>query len=88
MDTRYFIFLFQSYGFKPEYWDSFGQALTESAREWEGWKTHRETIRAWTVLVSFIVDRMRQGYESASRKKTQEIENSVFTRETEENRGT
>jgi len=32
-----------------------------AAREWEGWKKHRETLRAWTILVSFIVDRMRQG---------------------------
>lgn len=42
--------------------------MIAAAREWEGWRKHRETLRAWTLLISFIVDRMRQGYESALRR--------------------
>lgn len=56
------------YGFKMEFWDVFGEAMISAAREWEGWKKHRETLRAWTILVSFIVDRMRQGYESGVKR--------------------
>ncbi|VDP06638.1 unnamed protein product [Soboliphyme baturini] len=54
---------FKAYGFEIEYWDMFGSTMTEAAREWEGWRRHRETIRSWTLLISFIVDRLRQGYE-------------------------
>lgn len=61
---------YRKYGFSPDMWDVFGECMTEAAREWEGWKKHRETLRAWTILISFIVDRMRQGYESAVRKDT------------------
>uniref|UniRef100_A0A914WZQ9 Globin family profile domain-containing protein n=1 Tax=Plectus sambesii TaxID=2011161 RepID=A0A914WZQ9_9BILA len=50
-----------AYGMNQDYWDTFGEAMTESAREWEGWRRHRETLKAWTILVSFIVDRFRQG---------------------------
>lgn len=48
--------------------DIFGEAMIAAAREWEGWRKHRETLRAWTLLISFLVDRMRQGYESTVRR--------------------
>lgn len=52
---------YAQYGMMSEYWDCFGEAITESSREWEGWRKHRETLKAWTLLVSFLVDRFRQG---------------------------
>uniref|UniRef100_A0A915JFS1 Uncharacterized protein n=1 Tax=Romanomermis culicivorax TaxID=13658 RepID=A0A915JFS1_ROMCU len=48
--------------------DVFGEAMIGAAREWEGWCKHRETLRGWTLLISFIVDRMRQGYEQAVKR--------------------
>ncbi len=51
-------------GFRPEWWDVFAEAMTESAIEWTGSSSrHRETIRAWTILMSYIVDNMRFGYD-------------------------
>lgn len=55
-------------GFKPEYWEVFAEAMTESAMEWVGPGKHRETVKAWTVLVSYIVDKMRLGYDAEMRR--------------------
>lgn len=44
-----------------DYWDKLGEAITETIREYQGWKIHRESLRAATVLVSFVVDQLRFG---------------------------
>lgn len=58
--------------------------MIAAAREWEGWKKHRETLRAWTILVSFIVDRMRNGYETAVRRLNLNTQTSLPSRDDEE----
>lgn len=59
---------FSERGFKPDFWDVFAEAMTESAMEWVGPGKHRETVKAWTILVSYIVDKMRIGYEAEIRR--------------------
>ncbi|ETN82025.1 hypothetical protein NECAME_08232 [Necator americanus] len=49
-------------GMKTEHWDLLGEAITETIREYQGWKRHRESLRAANILVSFLVDRMRTGF--------------------------
>ena len=41
--------------------------MTDAAREWEGWRAGRATQKAWTVLFSFIADRLRTGQQAALR---------------------
>ncbi|CAA99921.1 Globin-like protein 26 [Caenorhabditis elegans] len=52
----------RSKGMKIDYWDKLGEAITETIREYQGWKIHRESLRAATVLVSYVVDQLRFGY--------------------------
>ncbi|KAF1768599.1 hypothetical protein GCK72_000411 [Caenorhabditis remanei] len=49
----------RSKGMKIDYWDKLGEAITETIREYQGWKIHRESLRAATVLVSYVVDQLR-----------------------------
>uniref|UniRef100_A0A914QUL6 Globin family profile domain-containing protein n=1 Tax=Panagrolaimus davidi TaxID=227884 RepID=A0A914QUL6_9BILA len=47
------------FAIKSKDWDSFGEAIVTAVAEWilPG-KQHRETIRAWMLLSSFISDRL------------------------------
>ena len=47
------------FAIKSKHWDSFGEAVVTAISEWVGpGKMHRETIRAWMLLSSFISDRL------------------------------
>lgn len=61
--------------------------MIAAAREWEGWKKHRETLRAWTILISFIVDRMRNGYETAVRRQNLNTQTSLPQEDNDEENG-
>ncbi|CAI4221225.1 unnamed protein product [Auanema sp. JU1783] len=52
-------------GLKIDHWDYFGESITETIREYDGWKKHRESLRAANVLVSFMIDRMRAGFSQS-----------------------
>ncbi|VDP45327.1 unnamed protein product [Heligmosomoides polygyrus] len=52
---------YKTMGMKTEHWDLLGEAITETIREYQGWKRHRESLRAANILVSFLVDRIRNG---------------------------
>lgn len=47
------------FAIKSKHWDTFGEAVVTAVAEWilPG-KLHRETIRAWMLLSSFISDRL------------------------------
>ncbi|EYC10944.1 hypothetical protein Y032_0053g2383 [Ancylostoma ceylanicum] len=53
---------YKEMGMKTEHWDLLGEAITETIREYQGWKRHRESLRAANILVSFLVDRIRTGF--------------------------
>ncbi|KAK6057791.1 globin [Cooperia oncophora] len=53
---------YKAMGMKTEHWDLLGEAITETIREYQGWKRHRESLRAANILVSFLVDRIRNGF--------------------------
>ncbi|WKX88162.1 hypothetical protein Q1695_008074 [Nippostrongylus brasiliensis] len=53
---------YKTMGMKAEHWDLLGEAITETIREYQGWKRHRESLRAANILVSFLVDRIRTGF--------------------------
>lgn len=55
--------LFQSRGFKPQYWDIFAESLTECAIAWEGGVRCREAMAAWRLLIAYILDQMRLGFD-------------------------
>uniref|UniRef100_A0A1I8A5T4 GLOBIN domain-containing protein n=1 Tax=Steinernema glaseri TaxID=37863 RepID=A0A1I8A5T4_9BILA len=51
------------FGMKTEHWDLFGEAISETVREYQGWRKHREALRSANILVSMIVDRLRKGFQ-------------------------
>jgi hypothetical protein len=45
--------------FRTKHWDAFGEGLLTTISQWIGpGKLHRETIRSWTLLSSFIADQL------------------------------
>uniref|UniRef100_A0A913HPE1 GLOBIN domain-containing protein n=1 Tax=Strongyloides stercoralis TaxID=6248 RepID=A0A913HPE1_STRER len=53
---------FAKRGFKMSYWDTFAEALTECAIEWEGGFRCRDILQGWRKLITFVIDNMRYGY--------------------------
>uniref|UniRef100_A0A0N5B833 GLOBIN domain-containing protein n=1 Tax=Strongyloides papillosus TaxID=174720 RepID=A0A0N5B833_STREA len=53
---------FAKRGFKMSYWDTFAEALTECAIEWEGGLRCRDILHGWRKLITFVIDQMRYGY--------------------------
>lgn len=51
-------------GFEASLWDFFGQVAVQSITSLDVIRRHRELVRAWRILASFLVDKLRQGYES------------------------
>lgn len=48
-------------------WDAFGQAIVDAATDWIGpGRAHRDTIKAWMVLASFLADRLGVGCDHAN----------------------
>ncbi|CAI5440402.1 unnamed protein product [Caenorhabditis angaria] len=66
-------------GMKIDYWDKLGEAITETIREYQGWKIHRESLRAATILTSYVVDQLRFGYSRGlhANGSREEIEEKV-----------
>ncbi|KAE9553048.1 hypothetical protein FO519_003728 [Halicephalobus sp. NKZ332] len=47
------------FAIKAKHWDAFGEAIVSSISDWIGpGKLHRETVRAWMILSSYISDRL------------------------------
>ncbi|KAK0407564.1 hypothetical protein QR680_019269 [Steinernema hermaphroditum] len=61
----------QGRGFRPQYWDTFAECMTQTAIEWEGGRRCRETMNSWRILVGFIIKQMRAGFdqENNTRKR-------------------
>uniref|UniRef100_A0A915I9D2 Globin family profile domain-containing protein n=1 Tax=Romanomermis culicivorax TaxID=13658 RepID=A0A915I9D2_ROMCU len=59
----------RSHGFRPEFWDVFAECMTESAMEWVAPGRYKDAVRPWALLMSFIVDKMRQGYTEAMKRQ-------------------
>ncbi|CAB3408225.1 unnamed protein product [Caenorhabditis bovis] len=57
-------------GMKIDFWDKLGEAITETIREYQGWKIHRESLQAATILVSYLIDQMRFGFSRGLHVKT------------------
>uniref|UniRef100_A0AC35GIG8 Globin family profile domain-containing protein n=1 Tax=Panagrolaimus sp. PS1159 TaxID=55785 RepID=A0AC35GIG8_9BILA len=53
---------FKIFGLKTEHWDLFGESITETVREYQGWRKHRQAVMATNILVSFVIDRIRSGF--------------------------
>ncbi|KAI6191617.1 GLOBIN domain-containing protein [Aphelenchoides bicaudatus] len=44
---------------KSKHWDAFTEAMLSNISEWIGpSRSHRETIRAWMILISYLADRL------------------------------
>lgn len=55
------------FAIRREEWDAFGQAIVDAATEWTGsGRGHRDTIKAWMVLASFLADRLGVGCDKAN----------------------
>ncbi|CAG9540662.1 unnamed protein product [Cercopithifilaria johnstoni] len=50
-------------------WDDFGDSLVESIAKAEPIHGKRKCLKAWNVLLSFIVDRMKGGYLAESKRR-------------------
>uniref|UniRef100_A0A914XCJ0 Globin family profile domain-containing protein n=1 Tax=Plectus sambesii TaxID=2011161 RepID=A0A914XCJ0_9BILA len=51
------------HGFRAEYWDAFSVAMCEYAASWKIKNNRVETIQAWRLLVLFLVNKVKQGFE-------------------------
>src|SRR5262249_10835661 len=56
-------------GFETDLWDRFGQVMLESITQLDSVRKHRELVKAWTVVISYLVDKFRQGYETGIRRQ-------------------
>ncbi len=45
------------------------QAMTESVMEWVGPGKHRETIKSWTILVSYVTEEIRYAYRCEVKRR-------------------
>ena len=52
---------FKVFNLKTEHFDLWGQSISETVREYQGWRKHRQAVMATNLLVSFVVDRIRSG---------------------------
>lgn len=50
-------------GFRPEYWEYFGEVMTDFQDSWPIRKSREDTRLAWVQLVFFLVNKVRQGYQ-------------------------
>ncbi|KAK0425123.1 hypothetical protein QR680_009045 [Steinernema hermaphroditum] len=57
------------FGLKTEHWDLLGEAISETVREYQGWRKHREALRGANILVSVIADRLRKGFQQKEVEK-------------------
>uniref|UniRef100_A0A1I7ZLA4 GLOBIN domain-containing protein n=1 Tax=Steinernema glaseri TaxID=37863 RepID=A0A1I7ZLA4_9BILA len=66
----------QGRGFRPQYWDTFAECMTQTAIEWEGGRRCRETMNSWRILVGFIIKQMRTGFdlENSTRKRFSSVQ--------------
>lgn len=57
-------------GFKVYDWDVFGRAILQCSQNWVPDKTRRslETQKAWTDIVIYLIDKMKEGYYAENRK--------------------
>lgn len=51
------------HGFRAEYWDAFSVAMCEYAASWKIKANRVETVQAWRLLVLFLVNKVKQGFE-------------------------
>lgn len=49
------------FGMKTDHLDLCGESITETVREYQGWRRHRQAIGATNIIISFVVDRIRSG---------------------------
>lgn len=54
--------------FQSRFWDDFSELLVEHVARSESVRGRRESVRAWTALIMFIVDKMKDGYDCGLRK--------------------
>uniref|UniRef100_A0A0M3IAN6 GLOBIN domain-containing protein n=1 Tax=Ascaris lumbricoides TaxID=6252 RepID=A0A0M3IAN6_ASCLU len=56
--------------FRPSYMDQFASAMIERTLEWGEKKDRIETTQtAWTKIVLFVVEQMKEGYHDAMRQE-------------------
>ncbi|KAE9554626.1 hypothetical protein FO519_002186 [Halicephalobus sp. NKZ332] len=47
------------FGMKTDHLDLVGESITETVREYQGWRRHRQAVGATNIIISFVVDRIR-----------------------------
>ncbi|KJH48741.1 globin [Dictyocaulus viviparus] len=58
----------QGRGFKPVYWETFAECMTQAAVEWEA-NRQRPTLVAWRTLISNIIMDMRRGFDEENNRR-------------------
>lgn len=64
----------KSSGFQNRMWDDFSELLVEHIARNEAVRGRRESVRAWTTLIMFIVDKMKDGYDCGLRKLATQVQ--------------
>lgn len=71
-------------GFEADLWDRFGQVMLESVTQLDSVRKHRELVKAWRVVISYLVDKFRQGYETGVRRANYQQQQTLASQQDEE----
>lgn len=69
-------------GFQTRMWDDLAESLVEHVTRLDAVRRHREVMRAWTALIMFLVEKMKEGYDSGLRKSSSPAVTSPFAHRT------
>lgn len=69
-------------GFQTRMWDDLAELLVEHVTRLDAVRRHREVMRAWTALIMFLVEKMKEGYDFGLRKSSQPALVSPFAHRT------
>lgn len=65
------------FGMKTDHLDLVGESITETVREYQGWRRHRQAVGATNIIISFVVDRIRSGeFKNEKSNKNQDRKHS------------
>lgn len=57
-------------GFQTAIWDDLAELLVDHITKLDAVRKHREVSKAWTALISFMVERIKDGYSFGPRKSS------------------
>ena len=73
----------QLLGFEEMYWEKLGEAFVELISLRENVRKHHEGVKAWTMLITAMVDRLKAGFRKRKRIQKQKVAAAISINVTE-----